>query len=177
MWRLRNHSPRADHDLAALRIEADHEQRLRRRHADPSPLPDGVIDDALVAAEHAPIHMHDVARLGGPWAKPLDDVRVASGGHEADVLAIGLLRRGETEVARELARRFLVQIAKRKAQELELLARGGEQEIALVALGVAGPVELEAPLPWLCSSRNGPWPEPAAPRSLAVRSRSRNLIF
>ena len=38
----------------------------------------------------------------------------------------------------------LLEIAERKAQEAELLARGREQEIALVALGVAAAVKLEA---------------------------------
>ena len=71
-------------------------------------------------------------------------LRVAAGGHEADVLAVGLRRRRQPEVAGELARRVLLQIAKREAQEAELLARGREQEIALVALGIAAPVKLEA---------------------------------
>src|SRR6185503_18674236 len=40
--------------------------------------------------------------------------------------------------------RVLLQIAERKTQKAELLSRGREQEIALIALGIAAPVKLEA---------------------------------
>ena len=50
----------------------------------------------------------------------------------------------ECELARKLARLRLGPLAERKAQQLELLARGGEQEIALVALVFAGAVERAA---------------------------------
>ena len=69
---------------------------------------------------------------------------VAAGRNEADVLAVGLRRRRQPELAGELTRRVLLEIAKREAQEAELLPRGREQEIALIALGVAPPVKLEA---------------------------------
>ena len=69
---------------------------------------------------------------------------IAAGRHEADVLAVGLRRGRQPELAGELARRVLLEIAKREAQEAELLPRGREQEIALIALGIAPPVKLEA---------------------------------
>ena len=80
--------PRADHDLAALGIELHHLEGLGRRHADPAPLADGVIDDAAMPPEHAAVDMDDVARLCRARAQPLDDPGVAAGGHEADVLAV-----------------------------------------------------------------------------------------
>ena len=43
----------------------------------------------------------------------------------------------EAEAARELARLGLGHVAEREAQEVELLLRGREQEVALVAIGVA----------------------------------------
>ncbi len=47
----------------------------------------------------------------------------------------------EPELARERAHLRLRQAAERKAQAPQLLARGGEQEIALVALGIGGAIE------------------------------------
>ena len=70
--------------------------------------------------------------------QPADDVGVAAGRHEADVLAVVLVGDLEAEAPRQFARLRLGHVAERKAQEIELLARGGEQEIALVAIGVGG---------------------------------------
>ena len=47
---------------------------------------------------------------------------------------------------REPPRLLLGPVAEREAQERELLLRGGEQEIALIALLVFGAVQLEAAL-------------------------------
>src|SRR6185503_20042023 len=77
-------------------------------------------------------------------AQPLDDPGVASRGHEADILAVGLRRCRQPELTGKLAGRVLLQIAERKTQKAELLSRGREQEIALIALGIAAPVKLEA---------------------------------
>jgi hypothetical protein len=44
----------------------------------------------------------------------------------------------EAEAPRQFARLRLGHVAERKAQIVELLARGREQEIALVAIGVGG---------------------------------------
>ena len=65
-----------------------------------------------------------------------DDVGVAPGRHEADVLAVLLVGDFETEAPRQFARLRLGHVAEREAQEIELLARGREQEIALVAIGI-----------------------------------------
>src|SRR5262249_2603038 len=66
-----------------------------------------------------------------------DNVAIAPRGNEADVLAVVLVGNGETEPAGKLAGLRLGHIAERKAQEVELLARGGKQEIALIALRLA----------------------------------------
>ena len=102
------------------------------------------MDDAVVAAEHAAVEIDDVAGLGGARPQPLDHLGVAPGRHEADVLAVVLVGDRKIEAARQLARLGLGAVAERKAQRIELLARGGEQEIALVALGFAGAVERAA---------------------------------
>ena len=132
---------RADHDAARRRIEPHHEKRLGRGDAEAAALADGEIDDAVVPAEHAAVEIDDLAGLERVRLQPLDDVGVAAGRHEADVLAVMLVGDGEAEAARQLARLGLGHVAERKAHEVELLARGREQEIALVAVGIRRAVQ------------------------------------
>ncbi len=66
------------------------------------------------------------------------------GRHEADVLAVLLVGDGKPEAARQFARFRLGAFAEREAQQIELRRRGGEQEIALVAFGLAGAIERAA---------------------------------
>src|SRR5204863_9690912 len=120
-------------------------ERMSGGNSESAPLADGEMDDAGMRAEHEAGFVHDVARLGGAWSQALDNVAIAAGGDEADVLAVLLLRDGKTEAARKLARLRLGHVAQRKGQELELLPGGGKQEIALVAVGVAGAIKRPAP--------------------------------
>lgn len=97
-----------------------------------------------MAAQHAAIHMDDIAGLGGTGAQPLDHLRVPARGHEADVLAVRLVGDVEPEFARERARLVLRHTAQGEAQEGELFGRRVEQEIALVALLVGRAMQLPA---------------------------------
>src|SRR5271165_2519903 len=136
---------RPDHHAARRGIEPHYIERPPRRDAEPAPLADGEMDDAGMRAEHATLAVDDLARLGGAGLETLDDFAVAARGHKADVLAVALLRDRQTEPARKLPRLRLGHVAERKTQELELLARGGEQEIALVALRLARAIERPPP--------------------------------
>ena len=102
------------------------------------------MDDAAVPAQHSPVEIDDIAGLGGAGFEPLDDVRVAARRHETDVLAVVLVGDRKAETAGKLPRLPLCLVAQRKPQHLELLARGGKQEIALVALFLAGAIERAA---------------------------------
>ena len=133
---------RSHHDLVALGIETDHVQWLGPGNAQPFALTDGVADDALVAAETTSVDVHDVAGLQCARLQPLDHARVASRRHEADVLAIGLLGDRQAEPLRQGAYLGLPHAAERKPQMAELLGRGGEQEIALVAIDIDSAREL-----------------------------------
>src|SRR5947209_5975877 len=135
---------RADHDAALRGVEAHDVERMSGGNSEPAPLADGEMDDAGMGAEHAAGFVHDVARLGGAGSQALDNVAIAAGGDEADVLAVLLLRDRKTEAARKLARLCLGHVAQRKAQELELLPGGGKQEVALVAGAVAGAIKRPA---------------------------------
>src|SRR4029077_11932374 len=156
---------RAHYDFARTGVELQHVKRHRRRNADPTPLADRVIDDAVMTTKHPAIGMDDIAGLRRTRAQPLDDLRVAASRHEADVLAIRFLRRHQPKFARDISRLLFGQIAKREAQEVELLEWRGEQEIALVALLVLGAVEIEAVSPR------------SAPDIMSGRERSRAEIL
>ena len=95
-----------------------------------------------MAAEHPPVQMHDVARLGGFRPQPLHHRRIFPVRHEADVLAVRLGRHLQPQPLGNRPRLVLRQAAKGKAQELKLLRRGGEHEVALVAAVIHRPVQL-----------------------------------
>ena len=96
------------------------------------------MNDALMPADDAAFEIDDVAGLDRAGLQAADDIGVAPGRHEADVLAVLLVGDFEAEAPRQFARLRLGHVAERKAQIIELLARGREQEIALVAIGVGG---------------------------------------
>src|ERR1700738_2940288 len=129
------------HAARRRRVDPPPVERPARRDAEAAPLPDGEVNDAVVAAEHAAVKIDDVAGRGGAGPQALDHVGVAPGRNEADVLAVVLLGHREIEAARERAGLGLGHLAERKARDGKLRARGGEQEIALVAILVAGAVE------------------------------------
>ena len=65
--------------------------------------------------------------------------RVAARRHEADVLAVGLFCNGEAKLVRECAHLGLAHARRGETTGSSSCARrGGEQEIALVALGIGG---------------------------------------
>jgi hypothetical protein len=96
------------------------------------------MNDALMLADYATVEVDDVAGLDRIRAQAADDVGVAAGRHEADILAVLLVGDGKAKAPRQFARLRLGHVAERKAQIVELLARGREQEIALIAIGVGG---------------------------------------
>ena len=103
-----------------------------------APLADGEMNDALMPADDLAVEIDDVARLDRVRPQPADDIGIASGRHEADILAVLLVGNRQSEAARQFAGLRLGHVAQRKAQIIELFARGREQEIALVAIGVGG---------------------------------------
>jgi len=69
---------RADDHFALSSVDAHDIKWLGRGDADPASLADGVVDDAVVPAELAPVDMHDVARLRRIGAQFLDNIGVAA---------------------------------------------------------------------------------------------------
>src|SRR3954468_5407 len=135
---------RPDHDPARRGVEPDHVERMAGGDAEPAPLADGEMNDAGMRAENAAVEIDDVTGFGRPRLEAPDHLGVAARRHEADVLTVLLVAHGERKLTRKLARLRLRPVTERKAQQVELLAGGGEQEIALVALLFAGAVERAA---------------------------------
>src|SRR5450432_2756206 len=95
------------------------------------------MNDAGMAAQHLAVEIDDLAGFRSTGLKPFDDVGVMAGRHKADVLAVVLVGDRQAELARQFAGLGLGALAERETQHVELLARGAEQEIALVALFLA----------------------------------------
>ena len=74
----------------------------------------------------------------------VDDIGIGALRHEADILAVGLVRDRQTELARQRPRLVLGEAAERKAQKVEFGAGRAIQEIALVAREIAGAVQFRA---------------------------------
>ena len=91
------------------------------------------MNDAVVMAEHTAIEVDDFARTGSARPQPLDDVGIMSGRHEADVLAVLLVGNRQAKTPCQITRLRFSAVTERKAQQIELRSRRGEQEIALIA--------------------------------------------
>ncbi len=112
----------------------------------------------------------------GPGHQAFDHVAVVAGRNEADILAVGLFGVDEPVLARELAHLGLGHLAEGKAQASELAAGGGEQEIALVPLGVGGPVERPAAAAVVARDDIMAGREEVGPQVFAAAKRSANFM-
>src|SRR5215831_19245881 len=124
-----------------LGVEPHHVERLARRDAEAAALADREVHDAAMTAEHAAGEVDNVAGNRRARQQPLDHIGVAAGRDETDILAVLLVGDRKAEAAREFAHLCLGLVAEWKAHEVELLTRGREQEIALVALLLTGAKE------------------------------------
>jgi len=131
---------RPDDDAAGLGLQPHHVDRFAGVGAaadtEAAALPHGKVDHPLMAAEHGAVEVHDLARPRRLRAQLLDQPGVGPVRDEADVLAVRLLRYRQPQAPGQRPHRVLVPGAQREAQEVELRARGGEQEIALVARAI-----------------------------------------
>ena len=128
--------------VSAIRAEAGDVERLALpADFQPAPLAHRVVNHSAMAAEHlAAFGMDDLPRRLGRGMDRADDFGIVAIGHEADVLAVRLGGHAQARRPGQPARLGLGQAAQREAQEIELRLGGREQEIALVAPRVFGPV-------------------------------------
>jgi hypothetical protein len=122
-----------------------HVERIAGGHAEALALADRVMNDAGMLAEHPPVNMDDVAGQRRIRLELGDHIGVFALRHETDVLAVGLVGDDQAHFLGQFPGPDLRQFAERKADIIELVLRGGEQEIALVAIGIDRPVERPRP--------------------------------
>src|SRR5215472_4527026 len=137
---------RADQYAARRRVETYDIEWGTGGDAKPPPLTDSEVNNAVMAAEHAAIQIDDLAGSGGARTQPFDHIGITAVWHETDVLAVLFVGDREAEAAGQIAGLRFRAIAQWKTQQIELRARRREQEIALIALGLAGAVERAAPV-------------------------------
>ena len=90
---------RSDHDLRRLGLDRQHVERLGRRQAQALALADREAMHAGVRAEHAAVVVDHRAGPRRLRRLALDERRVVAVGHEADLLAVGLLRHVQLQAA------------------------------------------------------------------------------
>jgi hypothetical protein len=83
---------------AFVGIEPHDIERLAGRDADAAALADREVDDAVVGAQDAAVHVHDLTRFGRVRPQLADDLGIVAVGHEADVLAVRLVGNGQGRI-------------------------------------------------------------------------------
>src|SRR5207342_1686326 len=119
----------------------DVERLLLSSDLDAAALADGEMDDAAVATKNLAIDVYNLARRLRFGTEPLDEAGIVPIGNEADVLAVGLRGHFKPKVGRDPADFIFGQVAKRKAQEIELPVRRPVKEVALVPARIGSLVE------------------------------------
>ena len=97
------------------------------------------MNDPVMLAKNAAIEADDVARRCGTWPHTLDHLGIMSARHKTDVLAVVLFRNWQAKPACQFAGLRLGLVTQWKTQMFELRLSRCEQEVALVALRLAGP--------------------------------------
>src|SRR6185503_20004807 len=136
---------RTDDDTPLLGIKTHDIEWRAGSNAKSAPLTDSEMNNAGMRTKHFPIKIDDVASLRRARFQPFDNVGVVASRDEADVLAVVLVGNCEPEAARKLTGLGLGPLPKREAQNVKLLARRAEKEVALVSFLIARAVERPAP--------------------------------
>ena len=112
-------------------------------------------------AHLAAVDVDDRAGLGLPASSLAQDVAVVAARHEADLLAVALLGRGQPQRARQLPNLRLGHLTERETCVRQLLLAKAVEEVALVLVAVAAaqqPESLPAPRPGRRRAHSGRWP-------------------
>ena len=112
---------RSDRDAVGRRVPAQHVERLGRAEVEAAALADRELVLAVVVAEHAAVGVDDLARLA--QARPavaLQEGAPAEAGHEAEVLALALVRHGQAGVAGQRADGVLGEAAEREGEPVQV---------------------------------------------------------
>src|SRR5262249_57003355 len=135
---------RADQSAARRRVETYDIEWGTGGDAKPPPLTDSEVNNAVMAAEHAAVQIDDLAGSGGARTQPFDHIGITTVWHETDVLAVLFVGDREAEAAGQNAGVPFRATTPSEKQQIERRARLRQQEIALIALRLAGAVERAA---------------------------------
>ena len=129
----------ADHQHVAGQVLVQHVPRLvtgilQAANAKALALADGVVHQAMVAADHFTFGGFDVARLG--WQVLLEEVAEAALANEADAGGIFFLGGGQAVFFGDGAHCRFFQLTDREQGAGNFLAADGVQEVALVLVRV-----------------------------------------
>src|ERR1700676_4751283 len=94
---------RAHGDAAAGRLQPHHIERRASGDAQSAALADGEMDDALMLPDGAAVEVDDIARLKRIRPQAADDLGIAPGRDEADVLTVLLVSDRQAEAPRQFA--------------------------------------------------------------------------
>src|SRR3954469_25747157 len=84
--------------------------------------------------------------LGDPARALTQSIPVVATGHEADLLALGLVGRHEAQVPRDRPHLGLGQLPQRKPRVLKLVLPETVEEVGLILLGITRPQEARSPV-------------------------------
>ena len=115
------------------RIDRADEYRLSPGVAQTLALPDRIVDQTFMGADGMPLQIHESAGLrSGSASVPLHDLRIIAVRHEADVLAVRLIRVHKAVLRRDAPRLLLCIFPQGEQRVRQLLLSEAVQHIALV---------------------------------------------
>lgn len=135
----------AHHHGGRIRFEFHHVVRRTAPQIEAPSLPHGEVGHPPVPAEHVSLQVHDVARPVDPRFLGPEESAVIILRHEANLLALGLLRGREAQFSGVFPRLLLRELAQGERGARELFLRHAEKEIGLVLLPVKTPGDAQAP--------------------------------
>ena len=128
---------RTHHYLVGGHVLAKHEIRLGSApYAESLALPNGISNGALMLAKHLTLSIDDIARLVRRAAVALQKAQIVAIGHEADILAIVLLRIDETLLFGDFAHMGFCETAKRQKRMRQLVLSHKGEHVALIFRGI-----------------------------------------
>src|SRR5699024_4171731 len=113
-------------------IKMEHEVWFRRLDTNAATLSHGVVDKSLVLADHLAAPGDDFAGYGNVRPVFSNELRIAAIADEADLLALWLVRHGQTKGVREATNLWLCEPTQWELDVAELILIQGVEHVALV---------------------------------------------
>ena len=129
-------------DRVGQGIDATDVARRPEGHTEPLALSDGVGGRPVMLPHQDAVPIEERSRLRHPARSLAQGIAVVAAGHEADLLALGLVRRDEPQRTGDHAYLRLGEVAQRKSGVVQLVLPKAVQEVRLILVPVLGSPEL-----------------------------------